>query len=103
MEDCAYSVSRIKQRPPSAAAEDRNSVEDCAYSVSRIKQRPPSAAAEDRNSSQTLNAAPPAWQRPPSAAAEDRNSLTSVGRSSTTLAAAAVRGGRGSQLGAAPG
>jgi len=38
------------QRPPSAAAEDRNMVDLAAAITAPIRQRPPSAAAEDRNS-----------------------------------------------------
>jgi len=63
---------RNKQRQPSAAAEDRNV--DCFAVVweSRLPQRPPSAAVEDRNT-------------------KDGGDADGI------MAAAAVRGGRGSQ------
>jgi len=62
-------------------------------------QRPPSAAAEDRNhdADSTTNSGQER-QRPPSAAAEDRNGFGRAGRIRAFGAAAAVRGGRGSQL-----
>jgi len=87
------------QRPPSAAAEDRNW--SCAVDVSVSRwQRPPSAAAEDRNlTARGAPSARPGEQRPPSAAAEDRNSWVGEHDEANYLAAAAVRGGRGSQRG----
>jgi len=89
------------QRPPSAAAEDRNFCSTASFSVNaspssgrrprrpriatltarcppctRWGQRPPSAAAEDRNINEIDGLLFMTGQRPPSAAAEDRNSTT---------------------------
>jgi len=62
-------------------------------------QRPPSAAAEDRNvNSMNSLSTFTVPQRPPSAAAEDRNVEGGRDERGVGLAAAAVRGGRGSQL-----
>jgi len=63
-----------------------------------ILQRPPSAAAEDRNFAERTGLRVRRWQRPPSAAAEDRNLRSSLTALDHDPAAAAVRGGRGSQL-----
>jgi len=65
---------RFVQRPPSAAAEDRNLPRHVGGESAGVRQRPPSAAAEDRNFDKlgTFN-----WRG--------------------MDAAAAVRGGRGSQ------
>jgi len=61
------------------------------------QQRPPSAAAEDRNTREAFRSARISpTQRPPSAAAEDRNCLE-LDDPVSSGAAAAVRGGRGSQ------
>ena len=62
-------------------------------------QRPPSAAAEDRNDGGTAGAVWDGTQRPPSAAAEDRNHTGPPAGNQEEQAAAAVRGGRGSQRG----
>jgi len=60
-------------------------------------QRPPSAAAEDRNLYYRVLVGAEFRQRPPSAAAEDRNVTGSPVTAERGGAAAAVRGGRGSQ------
>ena len=109
-----------RQRPPSAAAEDRNTRDDLGigylvgsgrrprrpriatptrstWSRHRRRQRPPSAAAEDRNIEQLRQRVPRPRQRPPSAAAEDRNNDRPVVEVTCLGAAASVRGGRGSQ------
>ena len=68
-----------------------------ARNAGGMRQRPPSAAAEDRNTSRTGCYRPSHGQRPPSAAAEDRNCGKAAQRRQRARAAAAVRGGRGSQ------
>ena len=85
------------QRPPSAAAEDRNWPGDRVEWNPTGEQRPPSAAAEDRNPVPRSRAA--RAQR--SGRRPRRPRITTptgtTGTSSGSPAAAAVRGGRGSQ------
>ncbi len=61
-------------------------------------QRPSFAAAEDRNPLSTPGMKGGPGQRPSFAAAEDRNTFSAAARYAGQLAAAVVRGGRGSQL-----
>ena len=84
-------------RPPFGAAEDRNPPVSSAR-PSAAAWRPPFGAAEDRNPLPTSAYVRVTHWRPPFGAAEDRNGPPGSGKTSRLVLAAALRGGRGSQL-----